>query len=49
MSVEDPKQKGKEIIWTYDVAFEKSDIKWSNRWDMYLKMTHSQIHWFEIT
>eukprot|EP00471_Norrisiella_sphaerica_P009230 CAMPEP_0184497608 /NCGR_PEP_ID=MMETSP0113_2-20130426/37013_1 /TAXON_ID=91329 /ORGANISM="Norrisiella sphaerica, Strain BC52" /LENGTH=506 /DNA_ID=CAMNT_0026884795 /DNA_START=314 /DNA_END=1835 /DNA_ORIENTATION=- len=37
-----------EIIWTYDVQWGKSDVKWASRWDVYLKMTDSQIHWFSI-
>jgi len=37
-----------EIIWTYDVQWAKSDVKWASRWDLYLKMTDSQIHWFSI-
>ncbi|KAL6844942.1 hypothetical protein ACP4OV_025601 [Aristida adscensionis] len=39
---------GKEIIFTYDVRFEDSDIKWASRWDTYLLMTDDQIHWFSI-
>lgn len=36
------------VIWTYDIQWEKSEIKWASRWDLYLKMTDSQIHWFSI-
>eukprot|EP00808_Paulinella_micropora_P022196 g15997.t1 len=36
------------IFWTYDVLWEPSDVKWASRWDLYLKMTDSQIHWFAI-
>ncbi|KAK9697229.1 hypothetical protein RND81_08G023300 [Saponaria officinalis] len=38
----------KEIIFTYDVNFEESDIKWASRWDTYLLMNDDQIHWFSI-
>lgn len=38
----------KTIIFTYDVHWEASDIKWASRWDLYLKMTDSKIHWFSI-
>ncbi|RAL37722.1 hypothetical protein DM860_000416 [Cuscuta australis] len=38
----------KEIIFTYDVEFQESDIKWASRWDTYLLMTDDQIHWFSI-
>uniref|UniRef100_A0A0D3GYA5 Transmembrane 9 superfamily member n=1 Tax=Oryza barthii TaxID=65489 RepID=A0A0D3GYA5_9ORYZ len=39
---------GKDIIFTYDVDFKESDIKWASRWDTYLLMTDDQIHWFSI-
>lgn len=38
----------KSITWTYDVVWEKSPVKWSSRWDNFLKMTNSEIHWFSI-
>ncbi|RLN05494.1 transmembrane 9 superfamily member 9-like [Panicum miliaceum] len=41
-------EPGKEIIFTYDVGFEESDVKWASRWDTYLLMTDDQIHWFSI-
>ncbi|EPS58189.1 hypothetical protein M569_16627, partial [Genlisea aurea] len=37
-----------EVIFTYDVAFEESDVKWASRWDTYLLMADDQIHWFSI-
>ena len=40
--------EGKEIIFTYDVVFKSSDIRWASRWDTYLVMTDDQIHWFSI-
>ena len=40
--------EGKEIIFTYDVVFKPSDIRWASRWDTYLLMTDDQIHWFSI-
>uniref|UniRef100_A0A453LM50 Transmembrane 9 superfamily member n=1 Tax=Aegilops tauschii subsp. strangulata TaxID=200361 RepID=A0A453LM50_AEGTS len=39
---------GKDIIFTYDVRFEESEIKWASRWDTYLLMSDDQIHWFSI-
>ena len=36
------------IIFTYDVRWEASTIKWASRWDSYLKMTNPEIHWFSI-
>uniref|UniRef100_A0A7C8ZPH8 Transmembrane 9 superfamily member n=1 Tax=Opuntia streptacantha TaxID=393608 RepID=A0A7C8ZPH8_OPUST len=38
----------KDIVFTYDVSFEESDIKWASRWDTYLLMNDDQIHWFSI-
>ncbi|KAK4481663.1 hypothetical protein RD792_012570 [Penstemon davidsonii] len=38
----------KEIIFTYDVEFQESEVKWACRWDTYLYMADDQIHWFSI-
>ncbi|PSS01976.1 Transmembrane 9 superfamily member 7 like [Actinidia chinensis var. chinensis] len=35
----------KEVVFTYDVSFKSSDIKWASRWDTYLLMNDDQIHW----
>ncbi|XP_022317535.2 transmembrane 9 superfamily member 4-like [Crassostrea virginica] len=37
-----------EILYTYEVQWEKSDIRWASRWDIYLTMSDVQIHWFSI-
>lgn len=37
-----------DIIWSYSVLFEQSDIQWASRWDPYIKMQDPQIHWFSI-
>lgn len=37
-----------EILFTYDVEFQESDVKWASRWDTYLLMSDDQIHWFSI-
>jgi len=39
-----------EILWTYSVAWEDSDVEWASRWDAYLKSTkvESRIHWAAI-
>mmetsp|Transcript_11630 Transcript_11630/g.19074 ORF Transcript_11630/g.19074 Transcript_11630/m.19074 type:complete len:621 (-) Transcript_11630:107-1969(-) len=37
-----------EIAFTYDVQWSESEIRWSTRWDAYLKMSGGQIHWFAI-
>ncbi|XP_023524112.1 transmembrane 9 superfamily member 8 [Cucurbita pepo subsp. pepo] len=40
--------EGKEIIFTYDIEFQESEVKWASRWDAYLLMSDDQIHWFSI-
>jgi transmembrane 9 superfamily member 2/4 len=37
-----------DVVWTYDVKWEYSDVKWASRWDVYLYATDEQIHWFSI-
>ncbi|KAE8729538.1 Transmembrane 9 superfamily member 12 [Hibiscus syriacus] len=43
-----PIKEGQQIAFTYEVVFEVSDIKWPSRWDAYLKMEGSKVHWFSI-
>ncbi|KAG8487845.1 hypothetical protein CXB51_018048 [Gossypium anomalum] len=43
-----PIKEGEPIVFTYEVVFEESDIKWPSRWDAYLKMEGSKVHWFSI-
>jgi len=40
--------KRDSVIFTYDVKWEYSDVKWASRWDVYLYATDEQIHWFSI-
>lgn len=38
-----------EIVYTYDVKWEKSELPWTNRWDVYLKGNpEDEIHYFSI-
>lgn len=38
-----------EIIYTYDVKWERSELLWSHRWDVYLKGNpNDEIHYFSI-
>ncbi|KAJ1488343.1 Endomembrane protein 70-domain-containing protein, partial [Baffinella frigidus] len=39
-----------QVVFTYDVLWVKSDVKWASRWDVYLKMQwqDDEIHWFSI-
>lgn len=40
---------GQDIVYTYDIIFYDSDIKWASRWDHYLKSQKEDIiHWFSI-
>ncbi|GJP85678.1 hypothetical protein CLOP_g15793 [Closterium sp. NIES-67] len=43
-----PIKENEEVIFTYDVIFKPSNVKWASRWDTYLLMTDDQIHWFSI-
>ena len=43
-----PLEEGEEVVFTYDVRFVASDIRWAVRWDTYLRMGDGQIHWFSI-
>ncbi|KAG2668456.1 hypothetical protein I3760_15G161800 [Carya illinoinensis] len=43
-----PIKEGQPIVFTYEFTFEESDIKWPSRWDAYLKMEGSKVHWFSI-
>ena len=36
------------LHFTYSVEWHQSDIKWASRWDVYLEMSDTQIHWFSI-
>lgn len=38
-----------EIVYSYDVKWEKSELMWSHRWDVYLKGNpDDEIHYFSI-
>lgn len=39
------------VIWSYDVSWVPSDVRWASRWDVYLSMGDifsDEIHWFAI-
>ena len=41
--------KAEEVIYTYDVKWERSDLPWTHRWDVYLKGNpDDEIHYFSI-
>ncbi|KAG0579051.1 hypothetical protein M758_4G069600 [Ceratodon purpureus] len=39
---------GEQLVFSYDVVFENSTIRWPSRWDSYLKMEGTRVHWFSI-
>ncbi|WOK94026.1 transmembrane 9 superfamily member 11-like [Canna indica] len=41
-------KENQHIVFTYEVAFVESDIRWPSRWDAYLKMEGAKVHWFSI-
>ncbi|KAF8407203.1 hypothetical protein HHK36_006330 [Tetracentron sinense] len=41
-------KEGQPMVFTYEVSFVERDIKWPSRWDAYLKMEGSKVHWFSI-
>ncbi|KAI9297566.1 hypothetical protein K502DRAFT_323171 [Neoconidiobolus thromboides FSU 785] len=38
----------KEVLFTYSVGWEYSETPWATRWDAYLKIPDSTIHWFSL-
>jgi transmembrane 9 superfamily protein 2/4 len=38
----------KSLIYTYSVNWKHSEISWATRWDSYLKVTNSAVHWFSL-
>ena len=36
------------VIMAVQVVWERSQVKWASRWDVYLEMADTQIHWFSI-
>uniref|UniRef100_A0A5B7BNW7 Transmembrane 9 superfamily member n=1 Tax=Davidia involucrata TaxID=16924 RepID=A0A5B7BNW7_DAVIN len=41
-------KEGQPLVFSYEVSFVESDIRWPLRWDAYLKMEGSKVHWFSI-
>jgi transmembrane 9 superfamily protein 2/4 len=39
-----------DVVFSYDISWEKSELLWAHRWDLYLKGNpDDKIHWFSIT
>lgn len=43
-----PIAEGEDIVYSYDVFWDESDVQWASRWDMYLRMPNGSVHWFSI-
>lgn len=37
-----------KVVFSYTVHWIESEIAWASRWDIYLRMSDVQIHWFAI-
>mmetsp|Transcript_19651 Transcript_19651/g.38394 ORF Transcript_19651/g.38394 Transcript_19651/m.38394 type:complete len:657 (+) Transcript_19651:247-2217(+) len=47
----DEKKAKTTVVWSYSVMWEKSNIKWASRWDVYLTSKNKrsdEVHWFSI-
>jgi len=43
--------KNGQVLFTYDVMWRASKVKWASRWDIYLSMDNAvpdKVHWFSI-
>ncbi|KAJ7540925.1 hypothetical protein O6H91_10G036500 [Diphasiastrum complanatum] len=43
-----PVKQGQPITFSYEVIFERSQIRWPSRWDVYLRTGGARVHWFSI-
>ncbi|KAF9962169.1 hypothetical protein BGZ70_008122, partial [Mortierella alpina] len=42
-------EKATDITYTYSVQWiEEKEVTWSNRWDLYLVSSDTQVHWYSI-
>lgn len=37
-----------QVVFSYDIVYEPSDITWASRWDTYLIQTDKEVHWFSV-
>ena len=45
-------KKGEVVLYTYDIVWKESSVKWASRWDVYLSENHlvpAKVHWYSIT
>lgn len=36
-------KEGEDVVYTYDVHWQPSQIKWASRWDAYLRMPGGKV------
>jgi len=36
------------VMFSYEVEFRWSEVRWASRWNVYLEMADLNIHWFSI-
>jgi len=36
------------IMFSYEIEFRVSEVRWASRWNVYLEMADLNIHWFSI-
>ena len=37
-----------DVIFSYEVEFRWSEVRWASRWNVYLEMSDLNIHWFSV-
>jgi len=48
LDVDNLDENGMEIVFSYDVMWQKSDVQWASRWDAYLRVQDEEVHWIVI-
>jgi len=37
-----------DVMFSYEIEFRWSEVRWASRWNVYLEMSDLNIHWFSI-
>jgi len=37
-----------DVMFSYEMEFRWSEVRWASRWNVYLEMSDLNIHWFSI-
>jgi len=37
-----------DVMWSYEIEFRWSEVRWASRWNVYLDMADLNIHWFSV-